>query len=293
MNILAVGQGSVLLACAKILQAMKVNFSVVEPKDMFLISSIVPQMTVLNIPIYTFSATELIEYIKLAQKPLLIFSIANKVLFPPDITEREDITIVNYHNAILPGHRGRNCEAWQIYHQEKYAGVAWHYVDAGVDTGAVIRQSVIPLLPDITSIRLLAMQGREAVRLFREILPSLLPDGKWRAEKEKVTNNMCSSLHYSWERPNGGKLDPAWPMDKIWAFLRAMDYGVLRTLGIPSLLCEGTWYTWRKYVREGSWRESIHTELDINGSTIIFTSSTGRILLYNCLALDEYAYDVM
>lgn len=196
-------------------------------------------MATLNIPIYTFSTAQLIEYINLAAKPLLRFSIANKVLFPCDITERDDITIVNYHNAILPGHRGRNCEAWQIYHQEKYAGVAWHYVDAGVDTGAVIRQSAIPLFPDITSIRLLGMQGREAMRLFREILPLLLPGAKRKAEKKKEMNVARSPLHYSWEKPNRGKLEPAWPMDKIWAFLRAVDYGVLYTLGIPVLLWGG------------------------------------------------------
>lgn len=286
MNILAVGQGSVLLACAKILRARGAYFSVIEPRETFPFSSIVPHMAALNVPIFTLSTEELIEYINLAHKPLVIFSIANRVLFPPNITEREDITIVNYHNAILPGHRGRNCEAWQIYNQEKYAGVSWHYVDAGVDTGAVICQSVIPLLPNVTSIRLLAMQGREAVRLFSEVHRSLLPGGKGNVERKKETNTALSPLHYSWERPNGGKLDPTWPMDKIWAFLRAMDYGALYTLGIPSILWDGTWYTWRRYTKEGMWNEDEKTKVRKTGSTITFFVPTGNILLKGCLPLE-------
>lgn len=170
MDIVAVGQGSVLSACAEILLESGVMFSVVEVQEPFPLFSVAPHLMKLGIPVLSLSPAGLIEHIRATASPLLVFSIVNKVLFPPDIVEREDIVIVNYHNAHLPGHRGRNCEAWQIYHQEESAGVTWHHVDSGVDTGEVIRQSSIPLSPDITSIHLLELQRREAVRLFREML---------------------------------------------------------------------------------------------------------------------------
>lgn len=283
MDILVVGQGSVLSACAKILRANGAVFSVVEPKEPLPLFSITPHLKELGIPVLSLSPTELVELIRRAVHPLLVFSIVNKVLFPPDITEREDITIVNYHNAGLPGHRGRNCEAWQIYEREISAGVTWHYVDAGVDTGAVIRQSTIPLLPDMTSIQLLTMQGREAVRLFQEMLPSLLSDGTKQKFKKKRYNAVYSPLHYSWERPNNGKLDLFWTASRIWAFLRAMDYGVLNTLGTPVVQWNCIDYTWRKYIREGFWRDDARGKIDLNGSDLVFSFATGRIILQGCV----------
>ena len=108
MNILLVGQGSVLLACAEVLRASGIVFSVIGPKETFAASFAGSRMAALGIPVCTLCAAELFEHIRTSPKPVLIFSIMNNVIFPPDIAEREDITIINYHNAVLPGHRGRN-----------------------------------------------------------------------------------------------------------------------------------------------------------------------------------------
>lgn len=285
MNILLVGQGSVLLACAEVLRASGIVFSVIGPKETFVASFAGARMAALGIPVCTLCAAELFEHIRTAPKPILIFSIMNNVIFPPDIAEREDITIVNYHNAVLPGHRGRNCEAWQIYHQEEYAGVTWHYVDAGVDTGAVIRHSAIPISPDMTSIRLLAMQGREAVRLFREVFPLLLSQERRKREEREVP--APSLLHFSWEKPNNGVLDPAWKADEVWAFLRAMDYGCLHTLGIPVLEWGGTRYTWRSYIGEGMLQGHAEAGICLTGSVMTFLYPAGRIVLRECIPVEQ------
>lgn len=289
MNILLIGRGSVLAACAEVLRTKGVAFSVIEPAEQELTTAFAgSRLSAPGVTVHTRCAAETLEYIRTAPRPLLIFSIVNSVLFPPEITECEDITIINYHNSLLPGHRGRHCEAWQIFHQEAFAGVTWHYVDSGVDTGAVIRQSAIPLSPEMTSIRLLAMQGREAVRLFREMLPEVLRAAE-RGEKAACAAGSGSlsktgpgPMHYSWEKPNGGVLNPAWPADKVWAFLHAMDYGCLHTLGVPVLDWEGVRYTWQRYAGEGELRGLAGGGTCLTGSVMTFVYPAGRIVLRGC-----------
>lgn len=284
MNIFLVGRGSVLLACAEILRAKGLRFSVLEPKEGSAPSFTLARMTALGIPAQVRPAAEVLKTLRTAPKPLLIFSIVNNVLFPPDIAEAEDITLINYHNALLPGHRGRHCEAWQIFCQEEYAGVTWHYLDRGVDTGAVICQSTLPTSEDITSIQLLAQQGREAVRLFKEYLPAML-----RGERRQngCAREKFSPLHYSWEKPNGGVLNTEWEASKAWAFLRAMDYGCLYTLGIPVFEWKGMHYTWQRYAKEGILRGHAGAGTCLTGSVMTLAYPAGQIVLQGCQRINE------
>lgn len=64
------------------------------------------------------------------------------------------------------------------------------------------------------------------------------------AKKQGASHN---KIHYSWEVPNDGYLDPEWNSGKISRFLRAMDYGILKTLGDPKIILQGKRYTWISY----------------------------------------------
>ena len=58
--------------------------------------------------------------------------------------------IINLHPSLLPKYPGR--EAWKqaLVAGEKMTGCTVHYVDAGVDTGEIIAQREVPILPDDT-----------------------------------------------------------------------------------------------------------------------------------------------
>ena len=83
--------------------------------------------------------------------------------------------MMNIHPALLPSFPGLHVQRKAIEYGAKFSGCTVHFVDAGMDTGPIIIQAVVPVLPgdteDALSARILKQEHRiypEAVRLFAE-----------------------------------------------------------------------------------------------------------------------------
>ena len=78
--------------------------------------------------------------------------------------------IVNIHPSLLPKFPG--LEAWKqaLAAGEKVAGCTVHYVDAGVDSGEVIAQRAVPILPNDTPETLHARIQMAERSLYPEVI---------------------------------------------------------------------------------------------------------------------------
>jgi phosphoribosylglycinamide formyltransferase-1 len=81
--------------------------------------------------------------------------------------------VMNIHPALLPAFPGIHAQRQALEYGVRYSGCTVHFVDSGTDTGPIILQSVVPVLPEDTedslSARIRAEEHRlypEAVRLF-------------------------------------------------------------------------------------------------------------------------------
>lgn len=83
---------------------------------------------------------------------------------------------MNIHPSLLPAFPGLHAQRQALEHGAKVAGATVHFVDEGpVDTGPIVLQASVPVLPNDTeeslSARILVEEHRlypEAVRLFAE-----------------------------------------------------------------------------------------------------------------------------
>jgi phosphoribosylglycinamide formyltransferase-1 len=66
-------------------------------------------------------------------------------LVTPEILERFPTRVINLHPALLPSFPGTRGIEEALRHGVKVTGVTVHFVDAGMDTGPIIRQEALPV----------------------------------------------------------------------------------------------------------------------------------------------------
>lgn len=93
----------------------------------------------------------------------------------PEFVKKYKNKIINIHPALLPSFPGLDAQKQAIEGGAKYSGCTVHFVDPGVDTGAIILQKIVEVQDDDTeetlSKRILEKEHQaypEAVRLFAE-----------------------------------------------------------------------------------------------------------------------------
>lgn len=93
--------------------------------------------------------------------------------------------IINIHPALLPSFTGLHAQKQAVDYGVKYSGCTVHFVDAGVDTGPIILQAVVPVLPDDDEDSLSARILVEEHKLLPQAV-KLLAEGKVELTGNKV-----------------------------------------------------------------------------------------------------------
>jgi phosphoribosylglycinamide formyltransferase-1 len=93
----------------------------------------------------------------------------------PTLVEAFEGAMMNIHPALLPSFPGLHVQRKAVEHGARFSGCTVHFVDGGMDTGPIIIQAVVPVLPgddeDKLASRILVQEHRiypEAVRLYAE-----------------------------------------------------------------------------------------------------------------------------
>lgn len=165
---------------------------------------------------------ELAVYLGEIGEKTLIISASNNFLFPASLVERENITIINFHNALLPDYPGRNAPSWVIYQGEERTGITWHYVTAGVDEGNIIVQKSCEIGPDTRAYELTESLMNLACEGFYECFDAVLTEcARTRPQSFSPDRRMYRST----EIPGGGFMDLEEEPEKLYRLLRSVDYG--------------------------------------------------------------------
>ncbi len=94
-------------------------------------------------------------------------------IISPQFVKKYKNRLINIHPALLPAFPGLDSQKQALNHGAKYSGCTVHFVDTGMDTGAIIIQAVVKVKENDTeeslSKRILKEEHRiypEAVNLF-------------------------------------------------------------------------------------------------------------------------------
>lgn len=102
-----------------------------------------------------------------------IISIHFPYVFPREILEIPKHGVLNLHPAYLPYNRGWHTPSWAICEGTPY-GATLHFVDQGIDTGDIVHQKQIEVLPDDTADTLYQRVKKLEFEAFKEAWPSIV-----------------------------------------------------------------------------------------------------------------------
>lgn len=123
-----------------------------------------------------------------ATDPHLVALAGFMVVVQPEFVHRFHGRLINIHPSLLPHFPGLNTHARAIEANHREHGCTVHFVDAGVDTGPLIAQSKVLVLPDDTAESLAARVITKEHALYPWIVRNIV-QGRIRLNERVVTYN--------------------------------------------------------------------------------------------------------
>lgn len=93
--------------------------------------------------------------------------------------------VINIHPSLLPAFRGLDAQRQALEYGVRYSGCTVHFVDHGMDTGPIIGQRVVPVMPDDTVQSLSARILEQEHGLLVECIAAIA-EGRVRLEGRRV-----------------------------------------------------------------------------------------------------------
>lgn len=162
-------------------------------------------------------------------EPDLLLSVQYDRILKPPLLAVPRHGAFNLHFGPLPRLRGCFPTKWAILDDEP-AGVTFHCIDPGIDSGDVIARAVLPLAPDETDSTLYHRLEEAGKALFREQIGWMLP---LRQPPRTPQRDEEASYHPK-RMPFDGVIDWTRGVDWVERFLRAMTF--------PPYPAAKTWY---------------------------------------------------
>jgi methionyl-tRNA formyltransferase len=101
---------------------------------------------------------------------------------------------INVHGSLLPKYRGAAPIQWAIANGETVTGVTTMHLDEGLDTGDILLQREMPILPDDTSVTLAPRMAEIGADLLMETLRGLEQGTVHRTKQDHSRSSLAPIL---------------------------------------------------------------------------------------------------
>lgn len=156
-----------------------------------------------------------------AEQVDLLLNAHSLYIICPEVLGAAHIGAFNLHPGPLPRYAGLYAPSWALYRGEKIHGATVHWMEPGIDTGAIAYQELFPIEPVDTALTLSTKCIRSGVKMMAKILDvaSRNPDAIPRAVQDPVQRE-----YFGKTVPQNGQLSWDRKAEAIVNFIKACDY---------------------------------------------------------------------
>lgn len=173
-----------------------------------------------GIPVYQPVRVREPEFIQELKKlnPEVIVVVAFGQILPKEILEMPKYGCVNVHASLLPKYRGAAPIQWAVIDGEKESGVTTMLMEEGLDTGDMLKKTVVPLDVDETGGSLHDKLAAAGADLLIETLRELQDGTAVRTKQEDRLSNYAKMLNKQL-----GRIDFMKPAEEIERLIRGLN----------------------------------------------------------------------
>jgi methionyl-tRNA formyltransferase len=156
----------------------------------------------------------------------LLLNVHSLYIIHRDVLAAPRVGSYNLHPGPLPRYAGLNAINWAIYKGEKSHGVTIHRMEPGIDTGAIVYQTLFPIEDEDTGLTLNFKCTQKGVQLMLKLLETA-SNGPDELPLEPQDLNLRE--YFGSSIPHNGQLSWLVPAENIVNFVRACDYFPFRS----------------------------------------------------------------
>ncbi|MBD5087599.1 MAG: methionyl-tRNA formyltransferase [Clostridiales bacterium] len=173
-----------------------------------------------GIPVYQPVRVKEPEFIEELNKmnPEVIVVVAFGQILPKEILDMPKYGCVNVHASLLPKYRGAAPIQWAVIDGEKESGVTTMLMEEGLDTGDMLRKTVVPLEKDETGGSLHDKLAAQGAKLLIETLKELQAGTATRTKQDDALSNYAKMLD-----KHLGQIDFTKPAEEIERLIRGLN----------------------------------------------------------------------
>lgn len=161
-----------------------------------------------------------LEFIQELKKmnPDVIVVVAFGQILPKEILDMPKYGCVNVHASLLPKYRGAAPIQWAVIDGEKESGVTTMLMEEGLDTGDMLKKTVVPLEKDETGGSLHDKLAVKGAQLLIETLKELQAGTATRTKQDDSLSNYAKMLD-----KHLGQIDFTKPAEEIERLIRGLN----------------------------------------------------------------------
>ena len=162
------------------------------------------------------SSEEIITAIADVMPDLIVVS-SYRNMIPDNILKIARLGAINLHMAPLPKYRGAHPENWALINGEDWMGYTVHYLDSGIDTGDIIAQDRVRILPEDDILSLTYKISEAAPKMLIEVINDI---GVGHIVRK--TQDESQATYYPPRKPSDGLIDWSMQDTDIQNLIRAL-----------------------------------------------------------------------